>query len=694
MGCPVATLVPAWSMTAANRLARETSPYLLQHAHNPVDWYPWGAEAFARARAENRPILLSVGYSACHWCHVMERECFEDPAIAQLMNEHFVNVKVDREERPDVDELYMKAVQMLTGRGGWPMTVFLTPDVKPFYGGTYFPPVDRHGLPGFPRVLEAVARAYRERPEDVARSVGQILEGLERSETGSSVEIDTTIPARAADALLQHVDRTDGGLGGAPKFPHSSAFQLFLRRYRSSRRPEFLETVLLTCERMARGGVYDQIGGGFHRYAVDARWLVPHFEKMLYDNAQIPRLYLEAWQMARAPWLRRIVEETLDYVLRDMRHPDGAFFSATDADSEGEEGKYFVWTPAEVAEVVEAADVPLLCRYWDISEEGNFEGKSIAHVTLDVEQVARVFGRTPEGAAAAITTARDRMLAARGKRVPPLRDEKILVSWNGLMIGTLAEAGRVLREPRFVAAATAAAEFLWSSLRDGPKLLHGWAAGRAGHGAYLDDHALLGSALVDLYEASGDRVHLSRALELVAALDARFHDDGGGGYFFTAHDEERLIARPKPGADGSVPSGNGVAAHLLLRLHHLTGEPRYRERAEGILRAFHHQAAENPFAYTTYLQALEFYAEGPSEVVVVGRRGTPEADALWAEVAAAYLPHRVLVAAEPGEPDPLAPARDRPAGDGKATAYVCRNFSCSAPVTDPLALRPLLEPVA
>ena len=680
----------------ANRLAAETSPYLLQHAHNPVDWYPWGAEAFERARRENRPILLSVGYSSCHWCHVMERESFENAGIAGLMNEHFVNVKVDREERPDVDDVYMKAVQMLTGRGGWPMTVFLTPDGKPFYGGTYFPPVDRHGLPGFPRVLQAVVRAYRERPDDVARSIGQILEGLARTDGGrvaasEATELDPSIAARAADALLPHVDRTDGGLGGAPKFPHSSTFQLFLRRHRATGREEFLDAVLLTCDRMARGGVYDQIGGGFHRYSVDAHWLVPHFEKMLYDNAQIPRLYLEAWQVTRAPSLRRIVEETLDYVLRDMRHPDGAFFSATDADSEGEEGKYFVWTPAEVAEIVDAADVPLVCRYWDVSEEGNFEGKSIAHVTLDVEQVARLFGRTPESAATAIATARERMLAARTKRVPPLRDEKILVSWNGLMIGTLAEAGRVLREPRFVRAAVAAADFLWANVRDSGQLLHGWAAGRARHGAYLDDHAFLASALVDLYEATGDRRHLARARALVDALEARFHDDAGGGYFFTAHDAEQLITRTKPGADGSIPSGNAVAAHLLLRLSHLTGDDGLRARAEEILRLFHAEAAQNPFAYTTYLEALELWGEGPTEVVVVGAPG-PDADALWTEVAGAYLPHRVLVAAAPTDPDPLAPARDRPPRDGRATAYVCRDRTCSPPVTDTAALRALLAP--
>jgi len=675
-----------------NRLARETSPYLLQHAHNPVDWYPWGEEAFARARAERKPILLSVGYSACHWCHVMERESFEDPDIARLMNELFVNVKVDREERPDVDDVYMKAVQMLTGRGGWPMTVFLTPDGEPFYGGTYFPPTDRHGLPGFPRVLDGVARAYRERPDDVARSVEQLRAGLARLEEVRPTDgaLDPTLPLRAADALLAHVDMDLGGLGGAPKFPHAAVFQLFLRQHHATGRRDFLEAVHVTCVRMANGGTYDQIGGGFHRYSVDARWLVPHFEKMLYDNAQLPRLYLEAWQVTGDPAFRAVVEDTLDYVLREMRHPEGAFFSATDADSEGEEGKYFVWTPDEVRAVVDPADVDLVCRYWDITPEGNFEGKSIPHVTVDVKQVARMFGRTPAETAAAIARARQALRTARARRVPPLRDEKILAGWNGLMIGTLAESGRVLRLPRFVDAAVDAMDFLWPRLDADRRLLHGWTADRAGPPGYLDDHAFLASALVDLYEATRDRRHLGRAETLVAALDARFHDDAGGAYFFTAHDGERLVARTKAGADGSIPSGNGVAAHVLLRLHSLTGEVRYRERAEEILRLYHEEASRNPFAYTSYLQALELWGTGPVEVVVVAPADPRAAEPLWDAAAAPYLPHRVLVAGRPDESAPLAPARERRPVGGRPTAYVCRRFTCSAPVHQPEALAALL----
>jgi len=678
-------------MSSPNRLIHETSPYLLQHAHNPVEWYPWGEEAFARAKAEDKPILLSIGYSACHWCHVMERESFENPAIAALMNEHFVNIKVDREERPDVDDVYMRAVQLLIGRGGWPLTAFLTPDRKPFHGGTYFPPTDRHGLPGFPRVLLAVAEAYRKSPAEVSRSVASLLDGIQRAdEPGSAGIIDPTLPGRAADALVEHVDTAEGGLGTAPKFPHTQAFQLLLRHYVRTGRRSLLDAVTLTCRRMAEGGMYDQIGGGFHRYSVDARWLVPHFEKMLYDNAQLPRLYLDAYQVTAEPMFRRIVEETLDYVLREMRHPSGGFFSATDADSEGEEGKFFVWTPKQVRELVASDDAELVCRYWDITDDGNFEGHSIAHMTLSIEQVARLFGRSLEDAGAAIARARRALYDARLSRTPPLRDEKILTSWNALMLGTFAQAGRILGEERFVRAAVDAAQFLWSEVRADERLLHGWAAGKAKQPAFLDDHAFLASALLDVYEATGDRLHVDRTKELIKALELSFRDDQGGGYFYTPHDGEELIARTKSGTDGSLPSGNAVAARVCLRLHALTEEQWFRERAEEILRLFHDGATRNPFGYASYLEALEAYSYGATEVVVVGAPDDPQTRAMWRSVASRFVPHGVLVHATPGDSDPLAPARDRPPRDGKPTAYVCRGFTCSAPVTEPAELVALL----
>ena len=680
-------------MANANRLAHETSPYLLQHAHNPVDWHPWGDEAFARARAEDKPILLSIGYSACHWCHVMERECFEDPDIAALMNASFVNVKVDREERPDVDDVYMRAVQLMIGRGGWPLTVFLTPDGKPFHGGTYFPPVDRHGMPGFPRVLDGIARAYRERPEDVAKAVAQLLDGVQRADEAApgDAALDPTLPRRAAEALLRHVDEAHGGLGDAPKFPHTRVFQLLLRQWRATQRQDLRDAVELTCRRMADGGIYDQVGGGFHRYSVDARWLVPHFEKMLYDNAEIPRLYLELYQATGDPAHRRVVEETLDYLLREMRHPDGGFHSATDADSEGEEGKFFVWTPSEVAAVIDPRDVELVCRYWDITDEGNFEGKNIAHVTLTVEQTAMCFGRSPDDVARTLASARQRLYAARRLRVPPACDDKILTSWNALLIGTLADAGRVLDEARYVTAAAAAAEFLWTRVRRDGRLLHGWAKGLAKQDAFLDDHAFLASALLDLYEATGDTLHLGRARELIDVLEARFHDDAAGGYFFAPHDGQSLIVRTKSGTDGSIPSGNGVAGLTLLRLHNLTGDERFRARAEEILRLYHAGATQNPFGYTTWLEALERWSEGATEVIVIGTPDAPDTAALWRAAASRWIPHRTLVRVRPGAIDVPAVARDRPQVDGRATAYVCRHFTCSRPVHTADELAALLE---
>jgi uncharacterized protein len=679
-------------MSAENRLARETSPYLLQHARNPVDWYPWGDEAFARARAENKPVLLSIGYSSCHWCHVMERESFENLEIARLMNDLYVSIKVDREERPDIDDVYMRAVQLLIGRGGWPLTVFLTPEGKPFHGGTYFPPVDRHGMPGFPKLLIAVAKAFHEKPEDVARAVSQLVAGVGRSdEVSAPVEtLDDSLPRRAAEALLGHLDAEHGGLGDAPKFPHSQTFRLMLRQHVATGGQNLLDAVTLTTTRMAAGGMRDQIGGGFHRYSVDERWLVPHFEKMLYDNAELPRLYLETYQVTGDAGCRRVVEDTLDYVLREMRHPDGGFFSATDADSEGEEGKFFVWTPDEIAAVVPPEDVDLVCRWWDVTPEGNFEHRNIPHLTVTIEQLAKMFRRSEADAERAIGSARERLYAARSHRVAPERDEKILTSWNSLMIGTLAESGRVLGNARYVAAAAAAAEFIWTQVRDGDRLLHGWAAGRAKQDAFLDDHAFFAAACLDLYEATGDVRHFERARTVMEALEGRFHDAEGGAYFFTPHDGETLIARSKSASDGAIPSGNGVAAGVLLRLHTLTDDDRWRARAEEILRLYHAAATRNPFGYTTYLEALERWSKGPTEIVVVGESADPAVAAMWRVVAERFVPNRVLVHAIPGVSNLPAPARDRPAVGGVATGYVCREFSCSAPVTDPSALGALL----
>jgi uncharacterized protein YyaL (SSP411 family) len=542
-------------------------------------------------------------------------------------------------------------------------------------------------------VLLAVAKAYRERPEEIARATSQLMAGVESLEAppASADSLDPTLPDRAAAALLRHVDRVHGGLGGAPKFPHTQAFQLLLRQYVKTNRRDYLDAVRLTCERMAAGGMYDQIGGGFHRYSVDERWLVPHFEKMLYDNAQLSRLYLEAYQVTRDAGFDRVVRETLDYVLREMRDAGGGFYSATDADSEGEEGKYFVWTVDEVRAVVDERDVDLVCRYWDITEEGNFEGRNIPHLTLTVGQVAKMFVRSVDETAAAIEGARARLYAARQKRIPPLRDEKIITAWNALMISALAEAGRVLSHSTYVAAALAAAEFAWSHLRRDGRLLHVWARGGVKQAAFLDDHAFLAAALLDLYEATADPTHLDRAGQLAADLEAHFRDERGG-YFFTPDDGEALIARSKAGTDGALPSGNAVATRLHQRLHAFTGDDRHGARAEEILRLYHAAAAEQPFAYATYLEALEWYAETPTEVVIVGERDDAGTRALEDIVRLPYLPHRTLVRVAPDDPNPPAPAAGRPARGGRATAYVCRNFTCSDPTTDPAALATLLTP--
>jgi uncharacterized protein YyaL (SSP411 family) len=678
-----------------NRLIHETSPYLLQHAHNPVDWFPWGEEAFAKARAENKPILLSVGYSACHWCHVMEQESFEDEQIARLMNELFVNIKVDREERPDVDEIYMNAVQMLTGRGGWPMTVFLTPDGKPFYGGTYFPPVDRHNLPAFPRVLAAVAQAYRERPQDVEQATSQILSNLERmtqrQETTRPLRVETL--ANAAASLAQHVDHTHGGLGGAPKFPNSMVFALFLRQYHASGNEHYLQMTTHTLRKMAEGGVYDHLGGGFHRYAVDERWLVPHFEKMLYDNALLVRLYLEAYQATHDPFFRQVVEETLAYVEREMLHPEGGFYSTQDADSEGEEGKFFVWTRDEVLRELGEEVGEMFCRYYDVTDVGNFEHKNILHPTLSLAQLAKLFRRDEQEVTRLIAAARQKLFAVRERRVKPGRDDKILTSWNGLMISAFAEAYKVLGGPRYLDIARQSTEFLLTRLYQDGRLLRSYKDGQAKFNAYLDDYAFFAAALIDLYEAAFTRAYLERAVELTDTLNARFWDERDGGFFFTSSDHEALIARSKPAFDGSIPSGNSVAAFTLLRLYYLTENHSYLDKAERVLRLFYDAMEQNPFGFSHMLCALDFYLNRPKEIVLLGQCDAPETKEMLARIHGMFLPNKTLACfAAPEQASQKLPSllTGKTQVDGKLTVYVCHNFTCSLPVTEWGALRELL----
>jgi len=676
-----------------NRLIHESSPYLRQHAHNPVDWYPWGAEAFEASRRENKPILLSVGYSACHWCHVMERESFEDEETARLMNEQFVNIKVDREERPDVDHIYMNAVQMLTGRGGWPMTVFLTPEGKPFYGGTYFPPVDRYGMPGFRRVLLGIAQAYREKPDEVERTVGQLMAGLQRTESlqPSDTPVETSLVHAAAAALARAYDETHGGIGQAPKFPNEAVFELFLRAYRGGAGQRYLDMAVHTLRQMARGGIYDQLGGGFHRYSVDAHWLVPHFEKMLYDNAQLVPLYLAAYQITGDEFFATVARETLDYVLREMRDPAGGFYSTQDADSEGVEGKFFVWDVEEVRRLLGDDVVEIICRYWDITEVGNFEHHNILHVTLDVEQLAKLFRRDAAELRVVIADARARLFAAREQRIKPGRDDKVLIAWNALMISAFAKAAEILGDARYRDAATDALAFIETHLQRGDRLLSTYKDGVAKLNGYLDDYAFSVAAHLDVFEAVQDRRYLDRAIVLAQAMITHFWDADAGGFFFTSDDHEALIVRSKPAFDGSIPSGNSVALRDLLRLYHYTEDTTYLERAEAMLRLFAAAMREQPFGFANMLCAVDFYAQKPSEVVVLVPPGGDAAD-LMQRIRGMYLPNRTLISIATDAATPLpALLQGKSAIDGKPTVYVCHNMTCTAPATTWDEIEPVLR---
>ena len=679
----------------SNRLAHETSPYLLQHAHNPVDWYPWGDEAFQKAKTENKPILLSVGYSACHWCHVMEHESFENEKIAALMNDLFVSIKVDREERPDLDEIYMNAVQMLTGRGGWPMTVFLTPEGKPFYGGTYFPPEDRQGMPGFPRVLMGVAQAYREKPQDVEKSVEQILSALQRMSQSQESKAAFSLEAigESAEQISHAYDSDHGGLGRAPKFPNVGVYELFLRHYDHSKNQRFLEMVTHTLTKMAQGGIYDHLGGGFHRYSVDEKWLVPHFEKMLYDNAQLVRIYAQLYCVTGDELFKSVTEETVGYLLREMLHSEGGFYSTQDADSEGEEGKFFVWTPQEVNQILGEEAGEIFARIYDVSDFGNFEGKNILHPILTLEQAGKLFKKDFEEIAALVADAKKKLFQEREKRIKPFRDEKIITSWNGLMLSGLAEAIKISSHRTYVEAANRTVTFIFSKMfRDG-HLLHTYKDGQGKFLGYLDDYAFLSLGLLDLYEATFDRTHLARAIELADIMVSEFWDEKDGAFFYTGKSHEQLISRAKPVFDASIPSGNSMATHVLLRLYHLTGRDDYLKRAETALRSYYDAMLSQPFGFAHMLCALDFYLRKPKEIVVVGKHEDPTTAELVNKIHSVYLPNKTLQLAAPDESlekiSPLLQGKTQLAG--KPTVYVCHNFTCSAPVTSWEELKPLLE---
>jgi uncharacterized protein YyaL (SSP411 family) len=671
-----------------NRLADEASPYLLQHAHNPVDWYPWGDEAFERARREDKPVLVSIGYAACHWCHVMERESFEDPETAALMNERFVSVKVDREERPDVDAVYMDAVQALTGRGGWPLTAFLTPEGKPFYAGTYYPNEDRHGLPSFRRILTAIAETWRERRDEVETQGQRLVEAISRPGLGVSEDALTAdLLAEAFTSLRRAFDPRWGGFGGAPKFPQPMTLEFLLRAHLSGR-PEALDMLTTTLDRMAAGGVYDQVGGGFHRYAVDERWHVPHFEKMLYDNAQLLRVYTRAWQVTGRETYRRVALETGDYLLREMRQADGGFSSSQDADSEGIEGAFFVWTYDDLA----ALTGPAVAAAFGAMPAGNWEGgTNVLWRPHPVETVADELGVDEETLRADVDDARARLFEERERRVRPATDDKALAAWNGLAIAALAEAGRAFGREPFVAAAGEAAAFVLGALReDEGRLLRSWRAGRPGPRAFADDHALLADGLLTLYETTFDLRWFVAARELCDELLRSFRDPDGGGFFQTAADAQALVLRPKELFDNAVPSGNSAAAAVLLRMARLTGDDDYETAAVSALGVVRGAMAQAPTGFGHALCALDAHLASSVEVAIVGDPASAATVALVREVTSErFLPNHVLAVAAPDDAEAAATVpllADRPQLDGSPTAYVCERFACQLPVTEPAAL--------
>ena len=674
-----------------NRLINETSPYLLQHAHNPVDWYPWGEEALQKAKEDGLPIFLSIGYSACHWCHVMERESFESPDIARLMNENFINIKVDREERPDLDSIYMQAVQAMTGRGGWPLSVFLTPDGKPLYGGTYFPPQDHSGMPGFPRVLMAIAEAYKTRPEEITQGADQLIARLEQSILTIAGQ-DPLTPQMLQGAyqnVVSSFDNAQGGFSPAPKFPQPMIPEFLLRYHHRTGESHALHMVEFTLEKMAFGGMYDQIGGGFHRYSTDSQWLVPHFEKMLYDNALLARLYLHAYQVTGKEMYKRIVQETLDYVLRDMTSPEGGFYSSQDADSEGEEGKYFVWTPEEIKGLLGPKDGDLFCLYYGVTPQGNFEGRNILNVSRPLERTAEEEGVEPGKLREVIDRGKGLLLQARYGRVPPGRDEKVLTAWNGMMLRSLAEAAVTLDREDYRQAAVKCASFLLEGLRQDGRVLRTFKDGHARLKGYLEDYACLVDGLISLHEATLFPRWLTEARSLIDDMVDLFWNQGQGIFYDTGRDHESLVVRPRDIFDNATPCGSSVAVDVLLRMGLLTGESNYTGMAATVLRSVASWLTSHPLGFGHWLANLDFYFSTPKEVALVGDRNNPATQALLKVVYSRFLPNKVVAGKEDGYDSALDDwplLKGRGQVDGKPSAYVCENYACKLPVTEAEAL--------
>ena len=677
-----------------NRLAHETSPYLLQHAGNPVDWYPWSSEALDRAKLENKPILLSVGYSACHWCHVMAHESFEDETTAALMNERFVNIKVDREERPDIDAVYMQAVQAMTGQGGWPMTVFLTPDGVPFYGGTYYPKDERLGMPSFTRILTAVSDAYRERPAEVARSAASVREMYDatREAARSGGPLSTDLLDRAYRALAEQYDARNGGFDGAPKFPQTMSLEFLLRQWARGGPEHALDMAAHSFRQMARGGMYDQIGGGFARYSTDVRWLVPHFEKMLYDNALLTSLGVHLWQATSDDEIARVARDTIDWALREMHAPGGGFYSALDADSEGHEGKFYVWSESDFLAAL-GDDGPLLRAYWGVTPDGNFEGRNILFVAVaDRRAFARQFGVSEAALDEIVRRGRRRLYDERANRVWPGRDDKILTSWNALMVRAIAEAARAFGDAEYRAIAVQDARFLFDALMSGERVYRSFKNGVARIAGYLEDYASLGLAALAVYELTFDRSWLDRARGVTEAMVRWFWDDTTGVFYDTASDQDPLVTRPREVTDNATPSGTSLAAELLVRLAELTHDVDARRRATWIVETLAPAMSRYPSAFGHLLGVADMLINGAVELAIVGDPAASDFRALDRAAAEHYIP--ALVIAGGAADDSIALLEGRTARDGRATAYVCRNYTCEEPATTPDVLAEQLHGVA
>ena len=678
-------------MKHTNRLVHETSPYLLQHAHNPVDWFPWGEEAFEKATAEDKPVLVSIGYSACHWCHVMEHESFEDEKMAAIMNEHFISIKVDMEERPDVDQIYMNFVQLTTGRGGWPMNVFLTPDKKPFFGGTYFPPISRYNMPSWSQILMSIAEAYRDKRGELENSANEIVGELRKMSTATATSgvLSNDMLDAAFSSFLRTFDAVNGGFGGSPKFPSSMSLEFLLRYHNRTGDARALDIVRLTCDKMALGGIYDQLGGGFHRYAVDAIWLVPHFEKMLYDNAQLIRLYLHLFQVTGEEIYKRIAVETLKYVKREMLDDSGGFYSTQDADSEGVEGKFFIWTPSEVTAILGAEDARIFNLFYDVSEAGNFEEKNILNVRNTAAAAADALEITEGRLNEVIARGRMLLFAEREERIKPNRDEKVLTAWNGLMLAAFADAAGILGSEEYLEIAKRNAQFILTRLQSEGCLLRTWKDGTAKLNGYIEDYANVADALLELYKVSGDIDYVNEARRLADLMITEFWDENDGGFFFTSNDHETLIVRNKDFYDNATPSGNSVAADVFLRLAKLLGDDKYERFGIAVLRLNASNISRHPQGFGRSLSALEFHLAPAKEIIIVGEKG----NALEREILGRYLPDAIVVlSADPSVDSVAIPfLKDRETSQGPMAAYVCENFICQRPVADLSSLRELLD---